>query len=81
MDLTILVKEWGIKTKEDKSKTIAGKYAVICGPNEVAESNFNDGYGSTDIQVPANLLADAEILDAKIKQAIMENFTGSDKST
>ena len=81
MELAILVKEWKIKVKEDKSKTIAGKYAVICGPNEVAESTFNDGYGSTDIQIPANLLADAEVLDQKVKQAIMENFTESDKAS
>lgn len=81
MELMILIKEWKIKMKEDKSKTIAGTYAVMCGPNEVAESNFNDGYNSTDIQIPTSLLADAETLDTKIKQVIMENFAGSGKST
>lgn len=76
MELTIIVKEWKVKVKEDKSKTIAGEYAVMCGPNEVATSCFNDGYNNTDIQMPANLLVEMEALDAKIRQVIAENFTG-----
>jgi len=76
MELTISIKEWKIKTKEDKSKTIAGEYAVMCGPNEVANSSFNDGYNSTDIQIPADLLTEAETLDKKIQAAVLKNFTG-----
>lgn len=81
MELTILITEWTVRVKEDKSKTIAGKYAVMCGPNKVAASNFNDGYDSTDIQIPANLLTDAEALDAKIRQTIAENFTGKEEKS
>ncbi|HEC66838.1 MAG TPA: hypothetical protein ENI23_16305 [bacterium] len=80
MELVISVKEWKIITKDDKSKTIAGEYAVTCGPNEVAKSNFNNGYDSTDIQIPTDLLAEAEILDTKIKQTISAHFTGIKES-
>lgn len=76
MELEILIKEWRIKTKEDKSRTVAGTYAVMCNANEVATSTFNDGYNSTDIQISAELLVEAESLDEKIKNAITKNFMG-----
>ena len=76
MELKIVVKNWKICTKEDKTKTIGGTYMVMCGPNTVATSDFNDGYNSTDISIPASLLSKIEALDEEIKDVIIKNFTG-----
>ena len=61
---------------DKKQKTIGGKYQVKMGNSVVSESEFNDGYNSTDIEIPAEILVEAEKLDAKIKEAIIKNFTG-----
>ena len=75
MDVEIVVKDWGVKEKEDKSKTIAGSYAVRMLGKDVATQAFNSGYGSTDIPIPAKLMAKLEDIDAEIKQVIIENYT------
>ena len=76
MELHIVVDNWKIRTRENKSKTIAGEYNVMCGPNKVASSSFNDGYNSTDISIPSELLVKAEALSEEIKELIIKNFRG-----
>jgi hypothetical protein len=76
MKLRIDTASWKIVTKEDKAKTIGGTYKITCGPNEVASSSFNDGYGSTDIPIPAKLMAKAEELDEEIREAVIKHFGG-----
>jgi len=75
MEMDIYVSSWKIKVGENKQKTIAGKYQIKMGGHVVSESEFNDGYNSTDITIPSEILAEAEKLDSKIKEAIVKNFT------
>ena len=60
---------------DNKQKTIGGKYQIKMGSNVVSESEFNDGYNSTEIAIPAEILVEAEKLDAKIRESIIKNFT------
>lgn len=76
MAMEIFVSMWGMVLNEKKQKTIGGKYQVKMGNMVVSESEFNAGYNSTDIAIPADILVEAEALDAKIKEAIIKNFTG-----
>jgi hypothetical protein len=76
MEVKIVVTKWKIVEKDDKTKTIGGTYEVRCGTNKVSESNFNDGYNSTNITIPAQLMVEVEALDQKIKEQIVTNFTG-----
>ena len=75
MEMEICVSEWKMKIGDKKQKTISGKYQVKVGSNVVSESAFNDGYNSTDITIPAEILVEAEKLDAKIRESIIKNFT------
>ena len=76
MEMQIIVSKWMVKVDEEKkTKTIGGKYQVKMGGNVVAESDFNDGYNSTKINIPAELMVEAEKLDAKIRESIIKNFT------
>jgi Leu/Phe-tRNA-protein transferase len=74
--MEIFVKEWKMRLNDQKQKTIGGTYQVKLGNAVVSESDFNGGYNSTDITIPAEILVEAENLDAKIKEAIIKNFTG-----
>jgi hypothetical protein len=76
MEVKIIVTKWKIIEKDDKTKTIGGTYEVRCGATKVSESNFNEGYGSTNITIPPQLMIEVETLDQKIKEQIVTNFTG-----
>lgn len=76
METEIIIKEWSVRTKEDKSKTISGVYSVLCGANELATSKFNSDYDSVDIKIPAGILSEIEAIDEKVRTAIIKNFTG-----
>ena len=76
MAMEIFVSKWGVVLNDKKQKTIGGKYQVKMGNTIVSESEFNEGYNSTDISIPAEILVEAEKLDAKIKEVIIKNFTG-----
>ena len=76
MELKIIVKEWKIGIKDDKSKTIGGVYAVMCGKTEIATSNFNLGYDCAKIAIPAEFMARIEAIDEEVRQTITNNFTG-----
>ena len=76
MAMEIFVSKWAMILNEKKQKTIGGKYQVKMGNAVVSESEFNEGYNSTDITIPADILVEAEKLDARIKEAIIKNFTG-----
>ncbi len=76
MEVKIVVTKWKIVEKDDKTKTIGGTYAVMCGKTKVSETQFNEGYNSTNITIPAALMVEVEALDQKIKEQIVENFTG-----
>lgn len=78
MEVKIVVTTWKVIEKEDKNKTIGGTYEVRCGATKVSESNFNEGYNSTKISIPSTLMTEVEILDAKIKEQIVNNFTGKE---
>jgi hypothetical protein len=81
LPLKIQVKDWKVITDDEKkTKTIGGTYVVMCGPTEVAKAQFNNGYGSTDIAIPAKVLAAIEELDDVVRGAIIENFTGQEAS-
>lgn len=75
MEMNIAVESWKVITTDKKQKNIAGKYQIKLGSRVISESEFNDGYNSTDINIPAELLVEAEKLDSKIRQAIIDNFT------
>jgi len=75
MEMEIVVSEWKIKISDKKQKTIAGKYQVKIGTAVISESEFNDGYNSTDIMIPAELIAKVEAIDTLVKDAIVKNFT------
>jgi len=75
MEMEICVSQWKIKIDDKKQKTIAGKYQVKLGTSVISESEFNDGYNSTNIVIPPEIMVKAEKLDGKIKEAIIKNFT------
>ena len=75
MEIDICVSSWKVIISDNKQKTIGGKYQVKMGSHVVSETSFNDGYGSTEIVIPAELMVEAEKLDSKIKEAIVKNFT------
>jgi hypothetical protein len=75
MEMEICVSEWSVLIDDKKQKTIGGKYQVRMNGNVISESQFNSGYGSTDIGIPAEILVEAEKLDEKVKDAIIKNFT------
>ena len=75
MEMEICVSEWIMRIGDNKQKTIGGKYQIKMGSNVVSESEFNDGYNSTEIAIPAEILVEAEKLDAKIRESIIKNFT------
>jgi len=75
MEMEIRVSKWAVQLDDKKQKTIGGKYQVVMNGNVVSESEFNNGYNSTDIGIPAEILVEAEKLDGKIKEAIVKNFT------
>ena len=75
MEMEIVVSEWKIKIAENKQKTIAGKFQVKMGGQVVSESEFNDGYNNTSINIEAAILVEAEKLDGKIRESIIKNFT------
>jgi len=75
MEMEICVSQWKIKIDDKKQKTIAGKYQVKLGTSVISESEFNDGYNSTNIVIPPEIMIEAEKLDGKIKEAIIKNFT------
>jgi hypothetical protein len=76
MEMDIVIKEWKMITKDTKQKTIGGTYQVKMGNTVVSESTFNDGYQTTDISIPADILAKVEAFDAELREAIIKNFTG-----
>jgi len=75
MEMEICISQWKIKIDDKKQKTIAGKYQVKLGTSVISESEFNDGYNSTNIVIPPEIMVEAEKLDGKIKEAIIKNFT------
>jgi len=79
MEMDIVIKEWKVKTGDNKQKTIGGIYQVRLGNQVVSESTFNDvgvwGYQTTDINIPPEIMVEVEAIDAKVKQAIIDNFT------
>jgi len=75
MEIDICVSSWKVIIGDNKQKTIGGKYQVKMGSHVVSETSFNDGYSSTKIVIPAELMVEAEKLDSKIKEAIVKNFT------
>jgi len=75
MEMEICVSEWKIKIDDKKQKTIAGKYQVKLGSSVISVSEFNDGYNSTTIAIPPEIMIEAEKIDSKIKQSIIDNFT------
>ena len=75
MEMEICVSEWKMRIGDNKQKTIGGKYQIKMGSNVVSESEFNDGYNSTEIAIPAEILVEAEKLDEKIRESIIKNFT------
>ena len=75
MDMEICVSKWSVLVNDRKQKTIGGKYQVKMNGNVISESEFNEGYNSTEITIPAEILVEAESLDSKIREAIIKNFT------
>ena len=75
MNMEIHVSTWKVLTGDKKQRTIGGIYQVKLAGKVVSESTFNDGYNTTDITIPAELMVEAEALDVKIKEAIVKNFT------
>lgn len=75
MQMEIVVSEWKMVIDDKKQKTIGGKYQVKIGTSVVSESTFNDGYNTTDINIPSEILVEIEKMDDKIKDAIIKNFT------
>ncbi len=74
MNIEIVISNWNVITKEDKSKTVAGEYQVNKNGKEVAKQSFNDGYNNTPIAIPAEIMVKLEAIDKEIKKAIVDNF-------
>ena len=75
--LKMVVKSWKVhKDGEEKGKTIGGVIDVMCGKEKVAGSGFNDGYNTTKIAIPPDLMSEVLALDEKIRLAIIDNYTG-----
>ena len=75
MQMEIFISEWKVRISENKQKTIAGTYQVKMGEMVVSESQFNDGFNTTDIVIPPEILTKIANIDDEIKQAIIKNFT------
>lgn len=73
--MKIEVKNWKIVEK-DGANVIAGSFNVKAGDKVVASQDFNDGYSSIKINLPATILAKAEELTSEIKDAINKHFIG-----
>lgn len=78
MDVQIFVKEWKYKEVEDVRK-IVGTYALKAGKTELADQQFNDGYGATTIIFPTELMVEVENLTKRIESAIIKNLTGKEE--
>ena len=74
VEVNIVVIKWSVVEK-NKQKTIGGTYEVRCGTAVLSTSNFNDSYSSTEVSIPATLMTEVEAIDAKVRQAIVDNFT------
>lgn len=72
--MEIKVKSWKVIEDEKKNKTVAGVYAVMNGPVEVAKQDFNEGYSNTPIAIPAELLVKIQKIDAEVCKAVEDNF-------
>jgi len=75
MHTRIELSNWSVKTDKEGAKKIAGTYKVMCGPTEIANASFNDGYGATSINIPPEVLSKALEVDALVRDAIEKNFT------
>jgi hypothetical protein len=76
MSLQIAVKDWKVvKRSETINKVVAGTYAVMNGPIEIATKCFNDGgCSSVNIEIPADIMIEIERIDQRIRNVIAENF-------
>lgn len=77
MKVNVITKNWALK-EIDGIKKITGTYKLMCGGTEVANQNFNDGYGDTTLIFPTELVLEVEQIGKKIEAAITENFTGGE---
>jgi len=75
MEMGIVVKSWKYVNEEGKQPTLAGEYAVRMNGKEVSSTGFNDGYATTEIVIPAAIMAEIETITEKVNQAIVDNFT------
>jgi len=78
MKVKVVTEKWAYKEVEGVKK-IVGSYKVLCGGTQIARQDFNDGYNSTTIIFPTELLLEIEELGKKIEKAITENFTGGEE--
>ena len=76
MEVKIVTKKWKLDTDDNGTKKISGEYEIKCGASKIAESTFNGSYSSTTaISFPVELMTEVEALDAKVRQAIIDNIT------
>lgn len=71
--MKIEMKAWKIIDKEGQ-KVVAGSFCVKQGDKEIASKEFNDGYGTIDINFPPSLLVKAEEIDKEVREAVIANF-------
>jgi len=78
MNVQVSLSEWKFK-EVDGVRKIVGSYKLKVGGQEIANQDFNDGYGNSTIIFPTILMVEVEALNDKIEKAIIENFTGKKK--
>ena len=75
METELVIKDWRIREKDDKTRTITGTYDVRLGGKKIASQEFNAQYGGVDIAIPAAIMAKVEEIDAEVKAAILDSYT------
>jgi len=73
MALRIVMQNWKM-VKGKTGKVIAGTFSVKNGDKEVASKEFNDGYDAISVPIPAEVLAEAEKIDEKVRKAVEVSF-------
>ena len=73
MALRIVMQNWKM-VEGETGKVIAGTFSVKNGDKKVASKEFNDGYDAISVPIPAEVLAEAEKIDEKVRKAVEVSF-------
>jgi hypothetical protein len=72
--MRIEMKSWKLAKDDDGNLKIVGSYSVMSGATKVATQDFNGGYGTVSVPFPAELVVEAQALDAKVAAAVSKHY-------